>query len=284
MSIRTTYFIIFSLFCSIISVAQNSTTKQKTTTTKTTTTTKSGTKTEPQPIKIDVKNNSTTTTTNKNPANPNAKPFSFLGSFTMKYDIVDKFGKKSNGVVKYAYEGFRLAMIPSFIQGETQLRSIFDVKQNTMTMMITDVKRNTKKGMIMKMPKVTINNTSFEKPATAKITKTGEKKKIDGFNCESYTIFTSDSTIGEFWLTKDIAINASESLAYMIAGMKGKPVPMNTSGVDVAGCIIEADYKTKDGTTVHLKTSEIKKGKPDASFFSTDGYILNDVTQIDFFK
>lgn len=288
MSTKTFSFITIFLFCGLLSFAQNSTTKQKTTSTTTTksttkTTTKPAPKAEPKPATINIKNNEVKI--EKGAANPNAKPFAFLGSYAMKYDLVDVNGKKSNGVVKYAFDGFKMAMIPSFQKdNESQLRSIFDVKENTMTMMINDVKRNTKKGMIMRMPKVTIINSSLEKPVDAKITKTGEKKKIDGYNCESYTILTSDSTIGEFWLTKDININVSESLAYMTSGMKGKPVPFKTAGIDVAGCVIEGDYKTKDGNKVHLKTTDIKKGKPEVSFFSTDGFTLNDVTQIEFFK
>lgn len=288
MSTKTFSFITIYLFCGLLSFAQNSATKQKTTSTTTTksttkSTTKPAPKAEAKPSTINYKKNEIKV--EKGTTNPNAKPFTFLGSYTMKYDLVDVNGKKTNGVVKYAFDGFKMAMIPSFQKdNESQLRSLFDVKENTMTMMITDIKRNSKKGMIMRMPKVTIVNTSLEKPIEAKITKTGEKKKIDGYNCESYTILTTDSTVGEFWLTKDININVSESLAYMTAGMKGKPVPFKTAGIDVAGCVIEGDYKTKDGNKVHLKTTEIKKGKPDVAFFSTDGFTLNDVTQIEFFK
>jgi hypothetical protein len=287
MSAKTLFFLSVFFTAGFTAFAQTNSTKQpaktNTTTNSKTSTTKSTTKpAEAKPTTINVKNYEVKT--EKGISNPNAKPFTFLGSYTMKYDLKEPNGKKSNGTVKYAFDGFKMTMIPAFQTSETQLRSIFDVKENTMTMLITDVKRNKKNGMIMKMPKVTVTNTSLEKPVSAKITKTGAKKMIDGYNCEEYSVITSDSTIGEFWLTKDINISVSESLAYMAAGMKGKPAPFKTSAVDVAGCVIEGDYKMKDGSTIHLKTTEIKKGKPDAAFFSTDGFKLSDVTQIEFFK
>jgi hypothetical protein len=149
-------------------------------------------------------------------------------------------------------------------------------------MLITDNK-GTKNGMIMHLPKVIIKNKSIDKNSNGQITRTGILKKIDNYNCEKYLITNADGS-GEVWITKDVTINTSEAIAYLVAGMKGKPAPINLNGADVGGCVIESTYTTLEGSIIKMKTSEIKTGIPDPLFFNMNGFKLADVTNIEFFK
>jgi len=247
------------------------------TTPKTTVKTQSGTTT--------IKSGNNKITVQPGTSNPAAKKFSFTGSYTMKFTSKDKKGKTSTGEIKSAFDEYQMATIPTFSDDkEMNLRSIFDLKENTMTMLFVDVKKNKKNGMMMKMPNVTVSGNTATTTVTSTIQKTAETKIIDGYKCTKWIISYSDGAKCESWVTKDITLNSAESVSYFTTGMKGKKSPINTECANINGCAIESYYTSSDGTTVFMKTTDIKKGKPDASFFTTSGYEITDVTGIQFFK
>lgn len=240
------------------------------------------------------KNGSTTTVKTNNgtvkiqpgTSNPSAKKFSFLGSYTMKFTNKDAKGKTTTGEIKSAYDEFKMATIPLFSdETEKNIRSIFDVRENTMTMLIDDLKKKKKSGMVMRMPKISVSGNKTETPAVSvSIQKTAETKIIDGFKCNKWVLTYSDGAKCEAWVTKDVTINTSEALSYFTAGMKGKKSSINTDCANIDGCALESTYTAKDGSTVFMKLTDIKKGKPAPAFFSEDGYQVMDVTGVEFFR
>ena len=245
MILRNTILIISSLLYLQNGFAQTT----SKTTPKTTVKTQSGTTT--------IKSGNNKITVQPGTSNPAAKKFSFTGSYTMKFTSKDKNGKTSTGEIK---------------------------SENTMTMLFVDVKKNKKNGMMMKMPNVTVSGNTATTTVTSTIQKTAETKIIDGYKCTKWIISYSDGAKCESWVTKDITLNSAESVSYFTTGMKGKKSPINTECANINGCAIESYYTSSDGTTVFMKTTDIKKGKPDASFFTTSGYEITDVTGIQFFK
>lgn len=243
---------------------------------------------------VKVQNSSTKTSISSNTgkveiqtgtSNPNAKKFTFTGSYTMKFSAKDTKGKISSAEIKSAFEDYKMASIPSFSDDKTMnLRSVFDLKENTMTMLFVDAKKNKKNGMLMKIPKVSVTNTSSDVNVSSTIQKTNESKIIDTYKCNKWIITYSDGAKAIAWITTDLKINTAEAVSFFITGMKGKKSPVNTECANIKGCALESLYTAKDGSTVFMKMTDIRVGKPDASFFSTSGYEITDVSGIQFFK
>lgn len=244
-------------------------------------------------VKVQNNGNKTTIQTTKGKieiqpgtSNPNATKFSFLGSYTMKFTTKDKQGKTTTGEIRSAFDEYKMASIPNFTTGmSANVRTIFDTKANTMTMLFIDPKKNKKNGMMMKMPQVTITGTDKSTTAvTSTIQKTVETKIIDGYKCTKWVITYSNGDKCEAWVTKDLSINTAEAIAYCTSGLKGKKSPINTEGANLSGCTLESTFSSADGSSVFMKLTDVRKGKPDAAFFSTDGFEITDVTGIQFFK
>ena len=136
----------------------------------------------------------------------------------------------------------------------------------------------------MKIPKANAVAKTETINVTVNIQKTTEAKTIDGYKCVKWILTNSDGSKCFSWITKDIAINSSEAISYFITGRKGKKTSINTDCANINGCALESNYTAKNGSTVFMKMTDIKKGKPDIAFFSTNGYELADVTGIEFFK
>jgi len=219
-------------------------------------------------------------------ANLTTNKFSFLGSYTMKFSTKDKQGKTSSGEIRSAFDIYKMACIPIFNSGmPTNLRTVFDTKENTMTMLFVDIKKNKKNGMVMKMPQVIISGTEKSNTdITSTIQKTNETRLIDTYKCNKWIVTYSNGDRCEAWVTRDLSINTAEAIAYCTSGMKGKKTPINTEGANLNGCTLESSFSSADGNSVLMKLSDIRKGKHDPAFFSMDGFEITDVTGIQFIK
>lgn len=213
------------------------------------------------------------------------KSFAFTGSYTMKFTVKETNGKMQSGEIKSAFEGVQMASIPTFSADKNMnVRTVFNMNDNTMTMYFFDVKKNKKNGMMMKIPSITQNNNTTEQKITNTIQKTNETKIIDGYNCTKWIINYSDGATCVAWISKDLHINTAEAISFFTKGMKGKKSPINTDCANINACALQSTYTAKDGSTVNMKMTDIKIGKPDAAFFSSSGYEVTDVTGIQFFK
>jgi len=233
------------------------------------------------------KNTSTKPTTTKSTvkSTTNSKKYSFLGSYTMTFEAKDAKGKTTTAAIKSAFDDYKMATLPFFSdQKDVNIRTVFNVQNNTMTMLIDDVKKKKKSGMVMKMPKVIIANKPYATDVTYTIKKTTEKKVIDGYTCYKWIISYSNNDECEAWVTTELSINTAEAVSYCIAGMKGKQSSVNFEAGNVSGATLESLYKAADGSSVSMKLSNIVKGKPSAEFFSENGYDVIDVTGVQFMK
>lgn len=233
------------------------------------------------------KNTSTKSTTTKSSVKPttSSKKYSFLGSYTMTFEAKDAKGKTTSAAIKSAFDEYKMATLPFFSdQKDLNIRTIFNVQNNTMTMLIDDVKKKKKSGMVMKMPKVIIANKPYATDVTYSIKKTTEKKVIDGYTCYKWIISYSNNDECEAWVTTELTLNTAEAVSYCIAGMKGKQSSVNLEGGNITGAALESLYKATDGSIVSMKLSNIVKGKPSADYFSENGYEVIDVTGVQFMK
>lgn len=215
-----------------------------------------------------------------------AKPFSFLGTFTMNFDDKNKQGHYNTGKIKYALDGTNAAIVPSFANMKelSSLRSVVDMTEKEITMLTVDLKGK-KNGLLMKMPKPVLTKVTDEKKVVKPvIKKTGETRVIQGFKCEKIVVTLADTTKIESWVTNDILINMGELLNMTNAGFKGKSPFSKTNMDDIKGTAMETTITRTDGGIMKLTLSDIKKGKPDAALYSTDGFKVTDVRSMPMFS
>jgi hypothetical protein len=214
-----------------------------------------------------------------------AKPFAFQGSFILNFDNENKFNHNNKGTIQYALNTYEAALVPTFsnMKDINDLRSILDINEKTSTLLTKDVKGK-KSGLLMSMPKPVLAKDSSKKEKAPIITKTGKTKKIEPYKCEQINILFADSTIVSAWVTKDINIDFSEIIGLANMGFKGKSPFKLSRLTEVKGTVLEAVFTYKDGETMKLSLTGIKKEKPAAALFSTDGYKVSDVRGLPIFS
>lgn len=173
-------------------------------------------------------------------------------------------------------------MLPTFVLRDVKnLRAIVDAKYDEITMLTIDAKGK-KTGMLMKRPKPVLVKADPKKPVKAPlVTKTGETKTIQGFKCEKLLVTYPDTTSKikkiESWVTIDFALNMNDLLNLANAGFRGKSPFSETNVSDVKGTALETTLFNKDGSEMKVTLTEIKKIKPSASLFTTDGFAITDI-------
>ncbi|MDB5227909.1 MAG: hypothetical protein JWN78_2102 [Bacteroidota bacterium] len=219
---------------------------------------------------------------------PTAKPFTFLGSFTMNFDEKNVQGKSNAGKIQYAFDGFQAAMVPSFVIRDVKsLRALVNAQYDEITMLTTDNKGK-KSGLLMKRPKPVLATADPKKAAKAPlIKKTGETKIIQGYKCEKLLVTYPDSTNKikkiESWVTADLALNTNDLITMANAGFKGKSPFGETNVSDVKGTALETNVLNRDGSEMKVTLTDIKKIKPAASLFTTDGFTITDIRGLPMF-
>ena len=157
-----------------------------------------------------------------------------------------------------------------------QMNMIFDPNQKTITMLDA----TSMQAMVTKIPDMTDfmdNDSAID--VDVKIDKTGETKDIEGFKCRKY-IVTSKDGVYEFWITKEIKGSLAGLMSSMNGGDKGKD-PFGYQMKKMKGFVLEAKLKnTGESEEITMKFTNIKQGQPDANLFSTDGYKVQDMSQM----
>jgi len=136
---------------------------------------------------------------------------------------------------------------------------IFDTKNNMMYIIMPSQK------MYMEMDLKNIPNektSSAVKKTKFDVKKTGEKKKILGYDCEKFIITTEEGII-ETWITKDINF-IFQNMDKMF--QSGQSFDFEKYSKDL-GYPMTMKFVGKDKTTVELETIEITKKKLDKSLF-----------------
>ena len=213
---------------------------------------------------------------NAQTGNLNKKPFPFTGNFTLNYEQ-KKAGSTITGSVIYAFDNFNAAIIPSFaklMQDVVAAKLLVNTNFNEMTM-LTTAKNGKKSGLLMSIPKPIIeqNNKTMKPPV---VTKTGLKKVIQTLTCEKIITMLGDSTKIEAWITNALILNISEAVQLTNLGFKNKSPFIAVNMNALTGTSLETTITSKNGNTIKLTITDIKKIKPDAAFFNSNGYTIMD--------
>ncbi len=147
----------------------------------------------------------------------NPTPFSLV----MNVKEVKKNGKEEESRMRLGATSDRFAVI---IQGEGKERSqmILNTEDGKTTMVTTDKKGETA-GFRMRMPSMgkMAKDIATDMQDYMTMTRTGERKTIDGYDCEKILVEDSKHhTTTESWVTQDIALNYRDIFGGM-AGMAG---------------------------------------------------------------
>ncbi len=194
---------------------------------------------------------------------------SFEGSYLMH---IESAQKKDGADMQITFKGNKSCMEMITAPNAGKVKTIFDKKEQTMTM-VADKDGTNKMAMVRKMPDAAEYSGSGGKDA--KITVTEETKKIEGYNCRK-VIAENDESITEMWMTNDLGLTYSDMFGMMRSG-RG-PASNMTTGMqnykDVKGMPLEMIIKNKtvpDDIT-HITLKNIKKGNVDDSIFDLSDY------------
>jgi hypothetical protein len=206
-----------------------------------------------------------------------------IGSYFINYEIKNTNQPAKTGKVFYALDNKLVAISPSNpnLKDITNLRMVIDLKEGEMTMLTTDIK-NKKNGLLTKLPKPVLNKTSTVKKAPI-VTKTGIFKTIQGFKCEKTLINIGDSIQIESYITTEILIDVANAISLSNSSLRTKS-PFTNLVFDVKGTAMESIITYKNGDTVKLILSDIRKGKPEPAAFSTNGYNIMDARGLPMFN
>ncbi|MTB52716.1 DUF4412 domain-containing protein [Lewinella sp. W8] len=210
----------------------------------------------------------------------NPTPFSLL--ITTKE--IKKNGKESTATMRMAVteELFGLEMA-SDQASEATSRMIFNTQTGKTTLVTTD-KKGEQSAFRMRVPK--LNKSRLwdmeDMEERFSITATGERKVINGYNCEKYIVKDlEEGTTTTSWITKDVGMNAQDvfsNFANMAgAGKNNLPSPEKFAAA-YEGFPIEST--TTDGKTTFIMTfTDIKIGadKMDKKVLDLTGVEVQDM-------
>lgn len=201
----------------------------------------------------------------------------FIGSVDMSMSSNKEGESKDLPTMSYYSNGEKLAVRMNMgAEVGKQMNMIFDPKQKTITMLDA----TSMQAMVTKIPDMTEfmdEDSVIDKDV--KIDKTSETKDIEGFKCRKYIVSSKDG-VYEFWITKEIKGSLAGLMSSMSGGDKGKN-PFGYQMKKMKGFVLEAKLKNTGSTEeITMKFTNVKQGQPDAKLFSTDGYKVQDMSQM----
>mgnify|MGYP000497863344 CR=1 FL=1 len=148
-------------------------------------------------------------------------------TFSMDMEITEtkKNGKVVKNTVSMAVTEDRFAIVTKDIEGKgTGSQMIFNTEDGKTTMVTTD-KNGVKTGIRMKMPGTgrAIHKTVEDMADRFNFTQTGERKTIDGYNCEKIMVEdTKRGTTTESWITQDLKLSSADIFSGIRSAFGGK--------------------------------------------------------------
>src|SRR4051812_31237224 len=124
------------------------------------------------------------------------KAQNFEGSYKIH---IENALKKTNGDMQITMKGDKSAMEILTAPNAGKVKTIFDKKEKTMTILV-DKDGTNKMAMVQKMPDASATEGTSAKDA--KITVTNETKTIDGYNCKK-VIAESDESTTTMWVSEE---------------------------------------------------------------------------------
>ncbi len=220
---------------------------------------------------------------NSGPWEPYTNPYTF--SLTMSMKEVKKNGKEENTTMDMAVTTNRFGIRAKDSESKEVSRMILNTEDGKTTMVTID-KDGKKSGIRMQMPGM---RAAFEDAAEDidsdrfTFSKTGERKVIDGYNCEKYIVKdTKEGTTTETWVTQDLGMNAQDLFGSMMgmfgASKQRQTGPANALAGGFTGFPILST--SDDGkSTYETRFTNIKFGeaKADRSILDTTGVTIQDL-------
>lgn len=166
-------------------------------------------------------------------------------------------------------------------------RMILDTQDGKTTMISTD-KEGKREGVRMRMPNMKamvqdqVEDTLEEATDHIQINRTGERKTIDGYNCEKYIVTdTEENTTTTAWITQDLDISMAELMAAMLnftGGGQVKIPDMPKHGNMMDGIMIQLSQVNAEGEKIDIHYRNIKlDGQTDKSILDVSGIPIQEV-------
>lgn len=212
----------------------------------------------------------------------NVAPSKFIGSYTTTMTETEKGVQKEQPVVMNHYIDAYQTATEMFTNDE-KIYLIFDRRDRTTTTLTND--KGEKTGIKIKMPKATIktkNTNSKTDTGNNKPIRTNETKTIEGHTCVKYT-FTDEKQNNEMWIAEDIDIDPENLTGIFSINKKNADLGAYNAS---KGMVLEMVMRSKDPKkqeTMTMRISNLQIGSVDKSKFSTEGYIIEDMSQMPFF-
>lgn len=205
-------------------------------------------------------------------------------SFTM--DMVQKKnGKvKDESTMHLSFDTWQVGYRIETEENEAEeVRLIMDNKEGYMTMITTD-KQGKTEGFKMKQRysfQIDQEEMEAELEETLEdfdIQKTGNRRTINGYDCEEYIITTEDAVVNS-WLTTDLDFDLASYMRMFTKNNQGKSPFANNTDLPYEGFPIEQTYISKDGKTESTTTfRDIQTGSNiDLTIFDTSGVKIMDL-------
>lgn len=213
------------------------------------------------------------------------KPSTFIGSYTQTIKITEngKDTEKPMQMTMY-YDTYKTAMEMNQLddrEAGTE-RIIFDRQYRTMTTLSID-KKGQKEGMTMKMPKIAVKTKKEAEPqqnSDFNIVRTNETRSINGYTCNKYTGQSKDGNM-ILWVAESIDFDP----ALMSEATMGKSKNEKWANGIKKGFVMEMQSKdTKNKEEITMTITNLKVGSVDKSKFSTDGYKMETMPDMPFFR
>ncbi|WP_020566825.1 DUF4412 domain-containing protein [Neolewinella persica] len=206
-----------------------------------------------------------TTDMSADPWVPYTNPVSF--SLTMDVTEVKRNGKENKSTIKMAVVSDKFGMhMFSEDMDDASSRMILNT-QDGKTTMVTTTKNGKSSAFRMRVPrmgKILDNTTAEIEDGRFTFEATGERKQVDGYNCEKIIVKdTKEGTTTESWVTEDLNFDAQE-IYRSFAGMAGASKASGPNAASLAGGYkgFPIESTTTDGDkTFRMNFKEIKIGE-----------------------
>lgn len=200
-------------------------------------------------------------------------------TFSMDMEITEtkKNGKVESSVISMAVNDDNFAIFFKDHEGSgTSSRMIFNTEDGKTTMITTD-KNGQKSGFRMKMPGTgkAIAETAQEATDRFTFTRTGERKTIDGYDCEKVVVKdTKKGTVTESWVTQDLEVSSMDIFGGLMSAFGGKAKMGKGSVMEqpMEGFPIMSTTVEKGKTYVtNFRNIKVGADKYDSSLMDTSG-------------
>lgn len=205
-------------------------------------------------------------------------------SLTMEVVEVKKNGKREQNAIDMAVttDQFGIRMRD---EAEKEVSRMILNTETGKTTMVTMDKDGNKSAVRMRMPgmRATMESAVEETTNRYTIEATGERKVIDGYNCEKFVVTdTEEGIVTESWVTKDAGMNVQEVFSGMMnmfgaAKQKNQGVTSAMSGAYEGFPIYSTSSDGKSTFETRFRNIKVGDSKLDGTILDVSGVPIQDI-------